>query len=272
MWDVKCSYEHTYGWLVEAGSGEAPSKSSLHDVVSQCLSALLSSLVMEELSLWKSGLYFRSRSEGILEILVEASQDMNSFCLLIRAQKFSPSCLRLRSIIMKVIRQSFGKNKGMEWLVDPFDAMHYPLPSKENLTLFTFSDVIYSLQSGDSNVKSNGKVTIPLSELVYFDPFVLISNDSLSFLSQVQPKDSVSEHFLQSLTLRMFHNIDRLSLFSHIFSFNQIEFSPSVDEIHCTLVSWARNKGYTDLIRLLTEYSVLNVQDFLSSHHFICPG
>lgn len=266
VWDPRCSYEHNYGWIIEGCNRTKHfSLNFVHVVLSRCLSA--SSFGMADISLWRNGVYFRSNDAGIMEVLVQASDDLNSLVLLMRTQRFNPSFLQHRSIITKVIRREFLAEHGssVESLVDPFEAMHYPLPNRENLTLFAVSHIISSIQSGDLKYRLNCGIKVPLNDIMYFDPFLFIGNDCLCILAKVQG-DSISDEFFRSMAQVMTLNIEMLQLFSHIFSFSQTEFRPSSDELYCSLLSWNKNSDqtYTDLVQLLESFSVFSGTDILN--------
>lgn len=262
VWDPRCSYEHHYGWIVECGDDKKCFSSNfVHIVLSRCLSASMSSLNVEELSLWKSGAYFRSNTGGILEVLVEAADDFNSLCFIMRAQRFNLSCLEYRSTLMRVIRECLSEHRScVESLIDIFDTVHYPLPHRENLTLFAFP-ALSSILSMEFKVKSKDEIRVPLKEFLCFEPFLFIGNDCLAILSEVQLSGSVSEKFIKSLAQATSCNIENVQFFSHIFSFSQTEFSPCVDELYCSLL-FLMDKTYADFIRLLENFSVLSVREF----------
>ena len=264
VWDYRCSYEHYCGWMVEAVEDASFSLSFIHNVLSQCLSASTSSLSIDSLSLWKNGMYFRSTANGaITEALVEALDDHNTFVLLMRAQRFDPSALQCRSIIIKEIRQCLTEGSSLvESLIDPFEAMHYPLPTRRKLTLFPLTEVIRSIQSGDLYVRSNGKFEVVLTDLMYFEPFLFIGNHCMTIISKAKKNDLISHEFLKAIAKAMSSNIQMLHLVSHIFSFTPTEFRPCTDELYSALLSW-NTRTYTDLVKLLECYSIFSVTDFI---------
>lgn len=266
VWDPRCSYEHYYGWIIEASdSTRGFSLNFVHGVLSRCLSASTSSLNIDDLSLWRNGVYFRSTAGGaITEVLIEAIEDWNAFVFHMRAQRFNISCLQYRSTVTKLIRECLaehGSSSSVESLIDPFDAMHHPLPTREEVTLFTMPDIISSIKSGDLYVRSKGKFKASLNDIMYFEPFLFIGSDCMVILSKVQRSELMSHEFLRSMAQAISSNIQMLHLVSHIFSFTPTEFKPCSDEIYCTLLSWS-DRTYTDLVQLLECYSLFNVTDF----------
>jgi hypothetical protein len=261
VWDPKCSYDHYYGWIIE-GTGSF-SLHFVHDVLSRCLSLSYSAVGVEDLSLWKSGMYFRSNSDGtITEILIEAFDNWRAFIFLMRTQRFSPSSLRHRSSITKEIRECLAEHT-TESLIDPFDAVKYPLPARENLTLFVVSEVISSIQSNDTHVGSEGKFRVTLKDILYFEPYSFIGSECLTVLSKAPRSDLVSDELIRSIAQAMSSNIQMLHLISCIFSFTPTEFRPCSDELYSVLLSW-NTRTYSDLVQLLDSYSVFSVTDFSS--------
>lgn len=266
VWDTRCLYEHHFGWVIKVCNNEKRFPMGFVNIVlSRCLSASMSSLDMEGLSLWRSGMYVKHKTDGLIELLVEAIDDFSSFHFILRAQRVTSPYLQFRSTLVNMVRGSLEEFQCIELLTDPFDVMHYPLPPSEKTTLFALSDVVHSIQANSSTVKSKDNIEISLSDLLYFDPYAIMGEDCSFIYSRDTQMESISEQFLRTLSHAVCCNINKLPLFSHMFAFTQTEFRPCSEEIHSSLLSWAENKTYSDVLRLFESYSVFNIQHFLNT-------
>ncbi len=260
-WDTRCSYEFNFGWIIKPRNDEQSFTLTLiHAVLKQFLSAA-SGLIekLESISLWKNGLYLRvSNNEDIIEILLECGENRKSLFLLMRAQKFHNFCLKFRSSMTKVVRQCILDSccdfEVVEYLMDPFDTIRYPLPSTANLTLFSISDITTSIRAGDSVVKSTEGISMPLSEIAYFEPFAFLN---FSLLSGLKLDECVSDDFLKAFHDGLVKDNRSYHCITSVLSINSSD--NSADKLYSSLLSWKDegNRTYSNLISSFQDFSFL---------------
>ena len=268
VWDVKSSYEHNLGWIVEVCNPEQSFSSHVVHSVMQRVLLLVSidlSAAKDDISLWKNGFYLRKACNNeTLEVIVEAFEDLRAIFLITRSQKLSLYCLKFLSTIVRTLRECLKENcsclKCVESFMDPFDTMQYPLPSRSHLTLFNVSDVSCSMRSNKLCVNSSG-VRIPLDKLFSFDIFVILGSKCLSVLQSRQSiHNSISADFLLCIVENVTSNLSKkfLALFFSIFSSDHEALKNDKNGLHSMLVSWVdSNKTYSDFVELLKMYSLL---------------
>ena len=272
VWDPKCIYSYHKGWFVEKADDDLIQKSFSPRLFQAVLLDFLSSTFsqsafkFEAVSLWKNGIYLRSTTGGIFEMLIEAFEDLHSFYVLIRAQRFTPSFLRYCSAISRLIRESVGSC--VESFMDPFHAMHYPLLPRELLTLFPVSEITRSIHAMNTFTRTKDGVAIPLDKVIHFEPFQSIGNECLRVLSEVGLGEPISDQFLRSMAGAIVNTSDKVCFFASIFSCDQSEFAVS-DNAYSKLLSWRNvgDKSYDNLVQLFAGFTMFRAQDLLSNLH-----
>ena len=271
VWGVKCSYSFSFGWTAEVCDSERAYSQQLMDaVLLTSLSTSVSAVSVERFSFWKNGLYLRCHHDAPFEVILEVSEDLKNVFLLMQARQFSLSCLKYRSTIIRAVRGCLKEGSSVEYresLMDPFDTMRYPLQQRHGLTLFTVTDVLHSIQSERTVVRSRDLVQIQLSDLLHLEPVALIGRECLTLLQSACPDQCVSDLFLKAMAeaVTRLSSGESVSIFSSMFVSGETGRSQAVEGngLYSSLLLWRdQNRTYSELLTLLRQLSFLNINQF----------
>ena len=163
-------------------------------------------------SIWKSGIFWGTRN-GV-EALVEIVDQNNTILFLSRSSKLTPSCLRLRSIviqkILKAAKEFCPKVDTVEYFIAPEEILEHPLRprarpipaisemersssfsssmskqeiytrSVSDLTLFSVSEVATALTSEKTIALSKNGTPLSLTDLLSFEPYACMGKTILN--------------------------------------------------------------------------------------------
>lgn len=273
VWGVMSRYDHHFGWVAELAEPERKFPQRLvHTILQRTLAESTSATKGEDLALWSGGFYLKcstDSSDGSFEVILDTSEDSKAIILLMRARKFSSQCLKYRSAIISTIHTCIkDKVTFTESLMDPFEAMKYPIPPRESLTLFSVSDVLLSLQSDKPTVLSKDQVEIECSRLYHCDPLAAIGSKCLNVLLNSRHDELVSEEFLKSMAESVTGQSGdcdlMLGMFSTLFASSQAIEERSIDQngLYSLFTSWnSLGRTYTDVSHICRPFSLYYVMD-----------
>ena len=179
-------------------------------------------------SIWKNGICWGTR-DGV-EALVEVVDRNNALLFLTRSRELTPSCLRLRSVviqkILKAAKEFCPKVETVEYFIAPEEVLEHPLRSQvtpvstiseasstffnsmskqeiytrsvSDLTLFSISEVATALASEKTVALSKNGTPLSLDVLLSFEPYVYMGQAILHkvFADSESPTEIVPDNFL----------------------------------------------------------------------------
>ena len=165
-------------------------------------------VLLRRCCVWKHGIAWLNRDH--VETVVEVGLQCQWVAVLMRCHRGSEmSCVQLRSnIIREVIntKKEFCQPVRLcEYLINP-SQLQQPFNPTDDLKLYSFTEINQAIAEKAKNVvDQHGHNSIPIEELLYFEPYANFGRELLEELFSANNKDvRVPEEFL----MRLAHEID----------------------------------------------------------------
>ena len=209
-------------------------------------------------SIWKNGICWGTR-DGI-EALIEVVDHNNAVLFLTRSRELTPSCLRLRSIVIKKItkaaKEFCPKVDTVEYFIAPAEVFEHPLRSQarpisitseidksspipgsmskeenhtwsvSDLTLFSISEVATALASDKPEALSKNGTPLSLDILLPFESYACLGRVTLDeiFADSENLSEIVPDNFLLDIA-----DVDKRTVIAGLMKVNPTSRAPSVN-------------------------------------------
>ena len=165
-------------------------------------------------SVWKHGIGW---CQDDIEVVVEVDLQWQRIIVMLRCSpKKIVKCIQLRSEVIQKVKQAkvslCEHVKMAEFLIHPF---HVIFPFKRNQSLYSLTDIANAIAKKETHVvDQKGDESIPVSDLVLFEPYRNVTPELLNELFSPDKSDKlVSKYFLAHLASCVY---PEMSLFEEV--------------------------------------------------------
>ena len=222
-------------------------------------------VIQRKCTVWKSGIFW-GNSDGI-EVIVEIFQDNKTVMVAMRCSDKTDKLafVHLRAcIIQKVLTAASNfcaKVKTAEYFVDPSKICEYPIRSK-TLNFISVKDiakVIVKTNTADSLfVISEVGETFPITEILLFEPYILVHTQVLAKLFDCSEaaSEEIPDYVLNSLAQNVSKSVNMMT-FAKLFDSNVCS-PPTLAQFFQMLKTWRKScRGtYGSLYQNLDKCSI----------------
>ena len=134
--------------------------------------------------------------------LVEVDSRLQSVTVQMRSRTLTPACLLLRSKVINKVRDAANEFCGaistVESLIDPTDAIQYPMKPSSELSLYHLKHVAESVVQCKADVLSIFK-TVPMPHLLRYEVYSDLGEDILQLICNGH-EEKVSDEVITALS------------------------------------------------------------------------
>ena len=209
VWECQSDLTYHFGWSLACSMSGASFDIRFFQVLllRLALSLRLSLNIDESVpslqricSVWKRGVCWCT-NDGITS-LVELDIRLKAVTVQMRSRTLTPACLQLRSQVINKVRDAAKEFCSaittVESLIDPSDAIQYPMKPSSELSLYHLKHVAESVVQCKADILSTFK-TVPMDHLLRYEVYSDLGEDILQLICNGQ-EETVSDEVITALS------------------------------------------------------------------------